>query len=134
MASSGVALPLSRDALEALRNMTSGGFVNLVQLAINVEKETIELANASSSAIRDFTKVIADDSPRFSFFVFKHIYDGVEEAPLAFIYTCPPDSTIKEKMLYASCRAGVVATAENECGLKINKKLEAASPHELGEV
>jgi twinfilin-like protein len=36
-----------------------------------MEKETIELAGASTSAIRDFTRVIADDSPRFSFFVFK---------------------------------------------------------------
>ena len=39
--------------------------------AINLERETIELANASTSAIRDFTRVISDDSPRFSFFVFK---------------------------------------------------------------
>jgi len=39
--------------------------------AINMEKETIELAGASTSAIRDFTRVIADNAPRFSFFVFK---------------------------------------------------------------
>jgi twinfilin-like protein len=43
----------------------------LVRQAINMERETIELAGASTSAIRDFTRVIADDSPRFSFFVFK---------------------------------------------------------------
>ena len=36
-----------------------------------MEKETVELAGASTSAIRDFTRVIADDSPRFSFFIFK---------------------------------------------------------------
>lgn len=45
--------------------------------AINMEKETIELAGASTSAIRDFTRVIADNAPRFSFFVFKRAYSGV---------------------------------------------------------
>lgn len=133
MSSSGVTLPLSQEALEALSLMRAGGFVNLVQLAINMEKETIELAGASTSAIRDFTHVIADDSPRFSFFVFKHEFEGVEEAPLVFIYTCPPDSKIKEKMLYASCRASVVAQVEQECGLRISRKLEATNPEEIGE-
>ncbi|KAI5849053.1 hypothetical protein BZA05DRAFT_446135 [Tricharina praecox] len=133
MSSSGISLPFSEEALEALSSMRSGGFVNLVQLAINMEKETIELAGASTSAIRDFTRVIADNAPRFSFFVFKHEHEGVEEAPLVFIYTCPADSKIKEKMLYASTRAAVVATVENECGLRIQKRLEATSPDEIGE-
>jgi twinfilin-like protein len=43
-----------------------------------------------------------------------------------FIYTCPPDSKIKEKMLYASCRASVVQAVEQECGLRISKKVSAA--------
>ncbi|KAA8907341.1 hypothetical protein FN846DRAFT_778013 [Sphaerosporella brunnea] len=129
MSSSGVTLPLSQEALEALSLMRAGGFVNLVQLAINMEKETIELAGASTSAIRDFTHVIADDSPRFSFFVFKR---ELPDVPV-FIYTCPPDSKIKEKMLYASCRASVVAQVEQECGLRISRKLEATNPEEIGE-
>ena len=41
-----------------------------------MEKETVELAGASTSAIRDFTRVIADDSPRFSFFIFKREPSG----------------------------------------------------------
>jgi hypothetical protein len=36
-----------------------------------LEKEVIELAGASTSVIRDFTKVVTDDAPRYSFFVFK---------------------------------------------------------------
>lgn len=68
--SSGIKFPVSQEAIEALSNLTSGGFITLVQLAINSEKETIELANASSSAIGDFTKVIPDDAPRYSFFRF----------------------------------------------------------------
>jgi len=129
----GGVVPFSKESIEALSNLQSGEFINLVQLAINIEKEVVELANASSSAIGDFTKVIADDSPRYSFFVFKHTYEGVEESPIVFIYTCPPQSTIKERMMYATCRKGVVFTAEHECGLKIEKRLEATSPDDIGE-
>lgn len=72
-----------------------------------MERESIELANASTSAIRDFTKVIADNSPRFSFFVFKRegpgtgrregrseltayvdTFEGLEEAPLGMLLRC----------------------------------------------
>lgn len=131
--SSGMAFPFSEESLQALSNLKSDGFINLVQLAINTEKETIELANACSSAIRDFTRAIADDAPRFSFYVFKHTYDGVEQSPIVFLYTCPPQSKIKERMLYASCRANVVAIAERDAGLKVDKKLEAATPDDIGE-
>ena len=41
--------------------------------AVNTERETIELASASSSAVGDFTKVISEDAPRFSFFVFNRV-------------------------------------------------------------
>lgn len=68
--SSGIKFPVSQEAIEALSNLTSGGFITLVQLAVNSEKETIELASASSSAIGDFTKVIPDNAPRYSFFRF----------------------------------------------------------------
>ncbi|TGZ85499.1 actin depolymerizing protein [Ascodesmis nigricans] len=132
--SSGVAFPLSQEAIDALKGLTlSNGFISLVQLALNPVKETIELANATSSNVGDFTKVIPNDTPRYSFFVFKHTFAGVEQSPIVFIYTCPPESKIKERMLYASCRANVVTTAERECGLKIEKKLEAAMPTEIGE-
>ncbi|KAH8150355.1 uncharacterized protein LAJ45_05566 [Morchella importuna] len=130
--SSGIKFPVSQEAIEALTNLP-GGFITLVQLAINNEKETIELANASSSAINDFTHVIPDDAPRYSFFRFNHTHEGQQESPIVFIYTCPTSSKIREKMLYASCRSSVVNAAINEAHLNIEKKLEAASATEIGE-
>ncbi|KAL7270435.1 Twinfilin-1 [Rhizina undulata] len=131
--SSGVSFPVSEEALQALENLKDKSFINLVQLAINAEKETIELAGASSSAVGDFTKVIPDDAPRYSFFVFHHDHEGNQESPLVFIYTCPSQSKIKERMLYASCRSSIVETAVKDVGLTINKKLEAASANDIGE-
>lgn len=87
--SSGVSFPFSSEAVEALKNLTSSnGFISLVQLvlagplkasfpdanssqAVNTERETIELANATSSNVGDFTRVIPNDAPRYSFFLFK---------------------------------------------------------------
>jgi hypothetical protein len=40
-----------------------------------------------------------------------------------FIYTCPPSSKLREKMLYSSSRNGVVATAEKEADIKVAKKV-----------
>lgn len=51
------------------------------------------------------------------------IWEGAQESPIVFIYTCPTSSKIREKMLYASCRSSVVAAAENDAALNINKKV-----------
>ncbi|PUU74449.1 hypothetical protein B9Z19DRAFT_1133263 [Tuber borchii] len=132
--SRGVVTPVTEEALEALRNLRSGGFINLVQLAVNIEKEQIELASASTAAVGDFTRVIPDDTPRYSFFLFNHVFEGQQESPIVFIYTCPPQSKIKERMIYAASRGSVVALAEADAGLKIAKRLEASSASDVSEL
>ncbi|KAG0643162.1 hypothetical protein HOY80DRAFT_1007579 [Tuber brumale] len=128
--SRGVLTPVTEEALEALRNLKSGGFINLVQLAVNIEKERIELASASTAAIGDFTRVIPDDTPRYSFFLFNRTLSFF----LVFIYTCPPQSKIRERMIYAASRGSVVASAEADAGLQIAKRLEASSASDVSEL
>lgn len=41
-----------------------------------------------------------------------------------FIYTCPPSSKLREKMLYSCSRGGAIATAEAEAGVKVVKKVK----------
>ncbi|CAZ82722.1 unnamed protein product [Tuber melanosporum] len=128
--SRGVLTPVTEEALEALRNLRSGGFINLVQLAVNIEKERIELASASTAAIGDFTRVIPDDTPRYSFFIFNRTSFFF----LVFIYTCPPQSKIRERMIYAASRGSVVASAEADAGLQIARRLEASSASDVSEL
>ena len=45
------------------------------------------------------------------------------------MYSCPSQSKIKERMVYASSRSQLVTLASN-AGLEIVKKLEASSPEE----
>ena len=45
-----------------------------------------------------------------------------------FIYTCPTGSRVKERMVYASSRAGVIATASSEAGIEITKRVRQCYP------
>ncbi|EPS38210.1 hypothetical protein H072_7975 [Dactylellina haptotyla CBS 200.50] len=119
--SSGVAFPVNDEALDALRRLPSSPN-GLVQLMINLTTETIELADESVSTVHGLTSIIPKNAPRYSFFAFDHKIAGVKETPIVFIYTCPSDSKIRERMLYASCRSSVLAAAQNE--ITIDKKLE----------
>ncbi|KAF3938163.1 Twinfilin-1 [Dactylella cylindrospora] len=125
--SSGVSFPITDTALDALRRLPYAPN-GLVQLMIDLPTETIDLAEESTSTANDLPRAIPSDSPRYSFYVFNHKYQEVEENPIVFIYTCPPDSKIRERMLYASCRASVLEIAKKDAGITVDKKLEAAVP------
>ena len=90
---------------------------------IDIPNERIELVSTTSATPHDLAGQIVTTEPRYSFFRYEHDYEGETAAPIVFIYTCPPDSKIKEKMLYASSKAGVVATAESEAGVVVGKRV-----------
>ena len=90
---------------------------------INVAEETIEVADTSSTEAEGLASSISGTDPRYSFFRYSHDFDGQEQTPIIFIYTCPPGSKIKERMLYASSRAGVIAAAGGDAGLEVTKKV-----------
>lgn len=52
---------------------------------------------------------------------------------MLFIYTCPSTSKIKERMIYAACRARFVNLVETDpaFAITIAKKLEGSSPEEF---
>ena len=90
---------------------------------IDVRRETIELAGTSSTNADGLAASISDSEPRYSFFRYSHEFEGQEQSPVVFIYTCPSQSKIKERMLYASSKSGTMAVAEGEAGLEIAKKV-----------
>ncbi|MCJ1337379.1 Twinfilin-1 [Bachmanniomyces sp. S44760] len=131
----GVSFPVEGDALGALRGLggsgSGSGGDNLVQLKINVSKESIELAGTSTTDAKGLASAISDTEPRYSFFRYTHEHEGQESSPIIFIYTCPSTSKVKERMMYASSNKGVQAIATNEAGLEIGKRMEASSPSEI---
>ena len=100
------------------------GSANRLQ-KIDVSKESIELADTSSTEADGLASAISGSEPRYSFFRYSHDFEGQEQAPIVFLYTCPSGSKIKERMLYASSRAGVIAAAGSDAGLEITKKVRS---------
>ena len=85
--------------------------------AIDIPTETLKLSASESSVDPDsVASHVSPSSPRYTF------YHYPESDIVIFIYTCPSGSSIKERMLYASSRANVIITAEDQ-GLRISKKV-----------
>ncbi|KAI7817998.1 hypothetical protein BC939DRAFT_464375 [Gamsiella multidivaricata] len=107
--------------------------VNFVKLVIDAESEKIDLAGEAKIAAKDLVKNIDEDSPRFTFFAYEHTHNGTAHDSLVFMYTCPSKSKIRERMLYSSCRAGVLQAATDNAGLSVDKKLETTDVSDLTE-
>ncbi|KAI9055669.1 hypothetical protein LZ554_000612 [Drepanopeziza brunnea f. sp. 'monogermtubi'] len=131
--SSGVSMPISEEAVEALKGLAGEAGDNLVQLKINISTETMELAASNSTPVSALSSTISATEPRYSFYRYTHTHNGTSSSPILFIYTCPSGSKVKERMLYAASSRSAVAVAETEAGLKVEKRLEAGSPEDISE-
>ncbi|KAL8990503.1 MAG: hypothetical protein Q9177_000854 [Variospora cf. flavescens] len=90
------------------------------------------LAGTEETDLTALTSKISDTEPRYSFFNYTHAADdGTETSSVVFIYTCPPGSKVKERMVYASFRRMVIGAASQAGGFEVAKKLEASSPSEI---
>ncbi|KAK3828469.1 MAG: hypothetical protein J3Q66DRAFT_409872, partial [Benniella sp.] len=133
----GIAFPLTDRALAALQKLQpqeeapAERTVNFVTLAI--DNESVDLIAEDKISAKELSKRIDGASPRFTFFAYEHTHKGTAHDSLVFIYTCPTGSKIKERMVYASGRAGVLQEAKERAGLNVDKKLETADVKELTE-
>ena len=113
---------------------------------MDVKKELIELDRTEVDVSADsLPQFVPEDSPRYHFYRFKHTHEGdyqeVIGEPLVdlilmayfiklfhisavFIYSCPGfKSSIKERMLYSSCKEPLIAGVEQDLGIKVTKKV-----------
>ncbi|KAF9354981.1 hypothetical protein BGX26_007142 [Mortierella sp. AD094] len=107
--------------------------INFVKLSIDAENERIDLASEAKITAKELVKNIDEESPRFTFFAYEHTHNGKAHDSLVFMYTCPSKSKIRERMLYSSCRAGVLQAAKDDAGLDVEKKLETTDVSDLTE-
>ncbi|KAF8938093.1 Twinfilin-1 [Dissophora ornata] len=107
--------------------------INFVKLAIDAQNERIDLASEEKITANELVKNIDEELPRFTFFAYEHKHNGTAHDSLVFMYTCPSKSKIRERMLYSSCRAGVLQAAKDDAGLNVDKKLETTDVSDLTE-
>lgn len=120
---SGVVMKITDDAREALGAVVNGTEGLTVQLGIEVASETTTLiASHDNVSVAQVIGLIPTDRPSYTFY---SVPGGA-----VFIYVCPGVSKVKERMIYASSRRGLLHIAEGE-GVKVLKRLEAGDPDEL---
>lgn len=73
--------------------------------------------------VTELCKKVPNDSARYHLYLFKHTYEGDYMEFIIFIYSMPGYScSIKERMLYSSCKGSLIETIEI-LGVKIDKKV-----------
>ncbi|KJZ74960.1 hypothetical protein HIM_05691 [Hirsutella minnesotensis 3608] len=133
-----LAMPVSEEAIAAMKEMGQSGGRLVTMLKINPDSEAVELVPESPrpGTIGELTQVISATEPRFTFYRFTHTHNGAEVSPLLFIYTCPVTAgskAIKNRMLYPLMKRAVLSVAEREAGLAVDKKFEVEEPGEVTE-
>ncbi|XP_062272053.1 twinfilin-2 isoform X2 [Scomber scombrus] len=127
----GLAFPLQETAKRALQQLAQKR-INYIQLRLDVEKETIELVHSNPTETRDLPCRVPKDTPRYHFFLYKHSHEGDYLESVVFIYSMPGYScSIKERMLYSSCKSRLLEDVERDYHLEIAKKLEIDDGDEL---
>ncbi|OXB58144.1 hypothetical protein ASZ78_006916 [Callipepla squamata] len=118
----GLAFPLQLDAQQAIQALKQKK-INYIQLKLDLERETIDLVHTSPTEISELPKRIPQDSARYHFFLYKHSHEGDYLESVVFIYSMPGyKCSIKERMLYSSCKSRLLDTVEQEFCLEIAKK------------
>eukprot|EP00064_Thunnus_orientalis_P019722 superscaffoldBa00005058_g19850 len=129
----GLAFPLQEEAKRALQQLKQKR-INYIQLRLDVEKETIELVHTKPTETHELPYRIPTDSPRYHFFIFKHSHQGQLQEALVFIYSMPGYTcSIKERMLYSSCKNRLLDEVERDYQLEVTKKMEIDSGDGLTE-
>ncbi|XP_035379506.1 twinfilin-1b [Electrophorus electricus] len=127
----GVAFPMQREAIEALEHFRAKR-INYVQLEIDFPKESIKLSSTTPTEVRDLPKRIPKDAARYHFFLYKHTHEGDFLESTVFIYSMPGyKCSIRERMLYSSCKSPLINTVEKNLHVEIAKKLEIDNGDEL---
>ncbi|CAG0890490.1 unnamed protein product [Darwinula stevensoni] len=130
----GVSLPMSPNARQRLRAFRDCS-LDYVQLSIDLQEEMVNAENVrNASTVSAMVQEVPQDHARFHLFRFRHTYEGDYLESPVFIYSMPGYTcSIRERMLYSSCKARVLESIEKEFGIPVIKKLEVSEVGELTE-
>ncbi|OWK17083.1 TWF1 [Cervus elaphus hippelaphus] len=127
----GVAFPISREAFQALEKLNNRQ-LNYVQLEIDIKNEIIILANTINTELKDLPKRIPKDAARYHFFLYKHSHEGDYLESIVFIYSMPGYTcSIRERMLYSSCKSPLLEIVERQLQMDVIRKIEIDNGDEL---
>lgn len=126
---SGLSLPLDDAAKDALKQFAADS-LNLVSLKI--ADETIVLDQSQNDAdAASIGSILPSNEPRYLFFGYRHEHDGNNINSIFFVYHCPIQSKIKNRMVYSSTKQHMVSTAASDFGITVEKSIEISSGDDI---
>ncbi|KAL3079814.1 hypothetical protein niasHS_014096 [Heterodera schachtii] len=132
----GVQFPIDQDAEKRLKEFGDGE-LDFVQLsAIKLEAHSARVASPEALSAGGDAALIPPRKPRYSLFRLRNATGEDQNAvaePTFFIYSVPPSDacTIKEKMLYSSCKGPLLGELQGPLGVRVDKKIEVDSREQL---
>lgn len=132
----GVEFPLTDEAMSALNDLKEG-LISYLQLSIDGKGEVIQLEKRESHKefdLKDLPNKVPSQSPRYHLFLFPHTNAGLYHKSTVFIYSVAGSNcSVKERMLYSSCKNALMNLLHNKVGIIVDKKIESDDPKELTE-
>ncbi|KAM3674635.1 twinfilin-1 isoform X2 [Ammospiza nelsoni] len=99
---------------------------------IDMKNEIIILANTFDTELKDLPKRVPKDAARYHFFLYKHTHEGDYLESIIFIYSMPGYTcSIRERMLYSSCKSPLLEIVETQLWMQIARKIEIDNGDEL---
>jgi twinfilin-like protein len=130
----GLEFPIDDEAINALFDLKDDN-LSYVQLSIDIDNEEIKLDNKKANNefdVKNVRSLIPDNSARYHLIVFRHTFDGQFVKSIVFVYSIPGNScSVKQRMLYSSCKSALLNAITDRIGIQIDKKLEIDNPREL---
>jgi len=128
-----LSFPLDKDLLTALDTYWRKGS-SYVQIAIDLDHEIVYCSGHGNCDTAELPSKVPSDQARYHLFRFKHTHEGDFLESTVFIYSMPGYSvSIKERMLYSSCKNSVVEAIQKLYSIDIAKKVEVDGGAELTE-
>ncbi|KAG8194422.1 hypothetical protein JTE90_011032 [Oedothorax gibbosus] len=129
----GVSFPVSADLINAFCDLKDNR-LSYVQMSIDMDKEEINLEERENIQVDSLAARIPTDHARYHLFRLPHSHNGDNLNSIVFIYSVPGyQCSVKERMLYSSCKAPLLNVIENKIGMELAKKIEIDDPQELTE-
>ncbi|XP_021371770.1 twinfilin-1-like isoform X2 [Mizuhopecten yessoensis] len=129
----GVAFPVTDEALQKVQEFTEGLYT-YIQLSLDLTEEKVILEKAVNIPTSALSEQVPMDHARYHLFNFKHTHEGDYTESYVFIYSMPGyKCSIKERMLYSSCKSPLLAVLESHMQVEFAKKMEVDDPKELAE-
>lgn len=128
----GIHFPLTDEAFDKLEEFQRKEII-YVQLAIDVDKEIIDVTHAANLEIPELSSYVPPDHARYHVILFKHTHEGdyMESVVLVYsnpMYSCP----VKERMLYSSAFAPLIEQLK-AIEIDVEKRIEITEGSELTE-